>query len=68
MENRLKITYNKLGHVSLEGWIVRFYLIFTEFLKKMQKSGTKIEYDKLGCIPLIEWILRFYPIFPELTQ
>ena len=68
MENRVNITYNKLGYVSLVGWIVRFHPIFSEFLEKMRKTGAKIEYHNLGCIPLIEWILRFYPVFPELTE
>ena len=62
------ITYNKLGYVSLVGWIVRFHPLFTEFLEKKQKTGTKIESDVLGYIPLTGWILRFYPVFPEFTQ
>lgn len=54
MDNPVKIAYNKLGYAPHVGWIVRFYLIFKEFLEKIQKkkTGTKIEYDKLGRIPL----------------
>ena len=41
MDNQVKITYNKLGYAPLVGWIVRFYLIFKEFLEKMQKKKKK---------------------------
>ena len=65
MENRVKITYNKLEYVSLVGWIVRFYPIFLQnSWKNCKKTGTKIECDLLGCIPLTGWVLRFYPVFP----
>ena len=46
MDNQVKITYNKLGYAPLVGWIVRFYLIFKEFLEKMQKKKKKNNWDK----------------------
>ena len=42
MENRVKITNHKLGYVSLVGWIVWFYPIFTEFLEKCKEPGQRL--------------------------
>ena len=39
MDNRVKIAYNKLGYAPHVGWIVRFYLIFKEFLEKKKKKN-----------------------------
>ena len=53
MDNQVKITYNKLGYAPLVGWIVRFYLIFKEFLEKMQKKKNNWDKDWI-------WQVRMY--------
>ena len=58
MENQLKITHNKLGYVSLVGWIVLFQHIFCRILGKNAKNRDK---DWM-------WRVRMYSTYRMNTQ
>ena len=68
VEKRVKITYNKLGYVSLVGWVVRFYPIFYRILGKKAKDRDKDWMWHIRMYSTHRMNTQILPHFPEFTQ